>query len=83
MTDYVAEITKVTDLHLAAVANAQDSLIEAIGEFVKNLPELPQSVVDLPAVAEVSAAAFDVAEKALALQRAATYKLIVELTPAA
>ena len=83
MTDYIAEITKVTDQYLAAVAKVQDCLIEAIEAFEKNLAELPQSAVDLAAAAEFNAAAFDVAEKALALHRAVADKLITELMPAA
>ena len=83
MTDYIAESTKVVDGYLAALTTIQESLIEALGAFVKNFPELPRPAVDMPAVAEFSAAAFDVAEKALALHRTATDKLIADLIPAA
>lgn len=88
MTDYIAETTKVADQYLAAVATVQNTVIEAVEAFVKNLPELPKPAVELPAVdvpaaAEVNAAVFDVAEKALAQHRAAADKLIAVLTPAA
>jgi hypothetical protein len=83
MTAYITEISKATDQYLAAAAEVQECLIEAVEAFEKNLPELPQSAIDLPAAAELIAAAFDVAEKALALHRAAANKLISELTPAA
>ena len=48
MTDYIAETTKVADQYLAAVAKVQDSVIEAVEAFVKNLPELPKPAVELP-----------------------------------
>jgi hypothetical protein len=88
MTDYIAETTKVADQYLAAVATVQNTVIEAVEAFVKNLPELPKPAVELPAVdvpaaTEVNAAVFDVVEKALAQHRAATDKLIAVLTPAA
>lgn len=88
MTDYIAETTKVADQYLAAVAKVQDSVIETVEAFLKNLPELPRPTVELPtadlsAAAEVTAAAFDFAEKVLAQHRAAADKLIAVLTPAA
>jgi hypothetical protein len=87
MTNYLAETTKVADQYLAAVAQVQDSVIDSVQAVVKNLPELPKPTVelptaDLPAAADVAAAFFDFAEKALAQYRAATEKLFAVLTPA-
>ena len=93
MTDYIAETSKVAEQYLAAVATMQNTVIEAVEAFVKNLPELPKPAielptielpaVDVPAAAEVNAAVFEFAGKALAQHRAATDKLIAVLTPAA
>jgi hypothetical protein len=88
MTDYIAETTKVADQYLATVAQIQDRVVDAVEAFAKSLPELPQPAVELPTAglptaAQVNAAAFDFAEKALAQHRASTDKLIAVLTPAA
>ena len=97
MTEFAAQTSKATETYLTVVAAAQDEIVKAVAEFVRNIPALPAGFeipkadlpgfditkADLPTPAEVTTVAFDFAEKLIDRQRAFTQQLIGVLTPAA
>ena len=97
MTEFAAQTAKATETYITAVTAAQDEIVKAVAEFVKNIPALPAGFdfpkadlpgfdipqIDLPTPAEVTTVAFDFTEKLVDRQRDFTQQLIAALTPAA
>jgi hypothetical protein len=75
MTDF---ITQTAEQYLSAIAKVQDAYVDALEQFSKRLPEtpaVPAITLPGPSARELSDVAYDIAEKALAQQKALTEKL--------
>ena len=91
--DYTAQIAEFTaqaqqgaEQYLATVAKVQETVVEAIAAFVKQIPAAPEvpgvPAVDLTAPGKITAATFDFAEKLLAQNRTYADQIFAALVPA-